>query len=91
MTELSVVVPPFLVGFGIAGLGCFTISLWAIIDAVSTPRVDFVTAGAAKGRWIAMISVFYSFTLIGGLFLAVFYLTVVRRRLRGDPIRGTGT
>jgi hypothetical protein len=36
----------------------------------------------------AMIGVFY-FTLVGGLVLATFYLTVVRRRLRGDRIHAS--
>jgi hypothetical protein len=35
-----------------------------------------------------MIGVFY-FTLVGGLVLSTFYLTVVRRRLRGDRIHAS--
>jgi len=58
MIEPSVVVPPFLVGLGIFGLVCFVITLWAIVDAVSTSRGGFVAAGTEKGRWIAMIAVF---------------------------------
>ena len=90
MTELSVVVQSFLVGLGIAGLGCFVITLWAIVDAVSTPPVDFISAGTGKVRWIAMLAVFYFFTLIGGLFLAIIYLTVTRRKLREGRIRSGG-
>ena len=87
MTESSVVIPPFLIGLGIAGLACFVISLWAIVDAVSTPGVHFVAAEVGRGRWIATIVVLYCFTLIGGLIFAIIYLTTIRRKLRGDRIR----
>ncbi len=82
MTQPSVVIPPFLVGIGIVGLMCFVVTLWAIVHAVSTSRVDFVAAGTGKARWIAMIAILYFFTLFGGLVVATVYLTVIRRKLR---------
>ncbi len=82
MTSWMVVPASLLVGLAVIGLGSLVSSLWAIIDAVSTPKATFVAAGTSKGRWIAMIAVLYFFTVVVGMTLAIVYLTAVRPRLR---------
>lgn len=55
--------------------------LWAIIDALSRPAVAFYAAGSNKTAWVIVLLV-ATFVLGIGLFLAAFYLTSVRRKVR---------
>ena len=55
--------------------------LWAIIDAISRPAVAFYAAGSNKTAWVIVLLV-ATFVLGVGLFLAAYYLLVVRRKVR---------
>jgi hypothetical protein len=55
--------------------------LWAIIDAISRPAVAFYAAGSNKTAWVIVLLV-ATFVLGIGLFLAAYYLLVVRRKVR---------
>ena len=57
-------------------------TLWAIIDAVSTPPSTFRDAGSSKALWICLISVLYLLTVYPGIVLAIVYLSTIRKRLR---------
>jgi hypothetical protein len=65
--------------FALAGLA---VTLWAIIDAVSTPSSTFQAAGSSKAFWISVISVLYLLSIYPGIILGVVYLLTIRRRLR---------
>jgi phosphotransferase system glucose/maltose/N-acetylglucosamine-specific IIC component len=65
----------------LAGL---VVTLWAIIDAVSTPTSTFRDAGSSKALWITLISVLYFLTVYPGIIMAIVYLLFIRRRLRGS-------
>jgi hypothetical protein len=58
------------------------IPLWAIIDAASRPTGAFRAAGSSKGMWISLIVVFWFFTGLIGLILAIVYLASIRPRVR---------
>jgi hypothetical protein len=64
----------------LAGL---SVTLWAIIDAASTPTSRFREAGSSKAFWIALISVLYFLTVCPGVIMAIVYLWFIRGRLRG--------
>jgi len=59
------------------------IPLWAIIDAVSRPAVAFYGAGTNKTAWVIVLLV-ATFVLGLGLFLGLFYLMSVRRKVRNQ-------
>jgi len=63
--------------FALVGLG---VTLWAIIDAASTPASTFRDAGSSRSMWIALISVLYLFTVYLGIIVAAVYLGVIRKR-----------
>jgi phosphotransferase system glucose/maltose/N-acetylglucosamine-specific IIC component len=69
--------------FALAGL---TVTLWAIIDAVSTPSTTFRDAGSSKAMWIALISVLYFLTVYPGIIIAIVYLLFIRKRLKQSPL-----
>jgi hypothetical protein len=56
------------------------IPLWAIIDALSRPAVAFYGAGTNKTAWVIVLFV-ATFLLGVGLFLGLFYLISVRRKV----------
>lgn len=68
----------------VAGL---SVTLWAIIDAASTPTSTFRDAGSSKAFWIVLISVLYFLTVYPGVIMAIVYLGVIRRRLRRPQLR----
>jgi hypothetical protein len=57
------------------------IPIWAIIDALSRPAVAFYGAGTNKTAWVIVLLV-ATFVLGVGLFLGLFYLISVRRKVR---------
>jgi hypothetical protein len=57
------------------------VPLWAIVDAISRPAVAFYAAGSNKTAWVIVLLV-ATFVLGIGLFLAAYYLFVVRRKVR---------
>jgi hypothetical protein len=59
------------------------IPLWAIIDAVSRPAAAFYGAGTNKTAWVIVLLV-ATFVLGLGLFLGLFYLMSVRRKVRNQ-------
>jgi hypothetical protein len=86
MTSPMVVPVDVLVCLAALGIGCLSMTLWAIIDAATTPNELFVAAGSSKRRWIAGIAILYTATVIVGVILALGYLLRVRPRLRAiDP------
>ena len=86
MTSPLVVPVDVLVGMAALGIGCLSVTLWAIIDAASTPNERFVAARSSKSRWIAGIAILYTLTVVVGAILAVGYLLTIRPRLRtADP------
>jgi uncharacterized protein DUF2516 len=59
------------------------IPLWAIIDALSRPAAAFYGAGTNKTAWVIVLLV-ATFVLGLGLFLALFYLISVRRKVHNQ-------
>ena len=59
------------------------IPLWAIIDALSRPAVAFYGAGTNKTAWVIVLLV-ATFLLGVGLFLGLFYLISVRRKVHNQ-------
>jgi hypothetical protein len=66
----------------IVALVGLVIPIWAVVDAASRPTAAFAAAGSSKGLWIALIVVFWFFTGIIGLILAVVYLAAIRPRVK---------
>jgi hypothetical protein len=58
------------------------VPIWAVVDASSRPGAAFTAAGSSKGMWLALILVFWIFTGVIGLILAVVYLASIRPRVR---------
>jgi len=70
------------VGLWVLALVGLTVTLWAIIDAVSTPDADFVAVRVSKTRWIVAIALSYVLTAVVGIIVAVVYLIAIRPKLR---------
>jgi len=88
MIGVLVLTNAMLVGIAVVGLAGLAVTLWAIIDAVSTPASTFRDAGSSKTFWIAVIAILYVLTVYPGIVLAIIYLSVIRIRLRrvhADP------
>ena len=75
--------------FGVDGLIILLVALVfivipisAIVDAISRPGATFTAAGSSKGLWIALLVIFWIFTGIIGLVLAIVYLASIRPRVR---------
>lgn len=66
----------------VVALAGLAVTLWAIIDAASTPTSTFRDAGSSKALWIVLISVLYLLTVYPGIIMAIVYLSSIRRRLR---------
>jgi membrane-bound ClpP family serine protease len=82
MTGVLVLSNAMLVGIAVLALAGLAVTLWAIIDAASTPSSRFRAAGSSKAFWITVISVLYLLTVYPGIMLAIVYLSITRRRLR---------
>ncbi|MGP0032597.1 MAG: DUF2516 family protein [Acidimicrobiales bacterium] len=67
---------------GLVIFASFAVTVWAVADAISRPSMAFRAARSSKAMWIALIAVFYFFTLIVGTVLAVVYLAAIRPRVR---------
>ncbi len=67
----------------VLALAGLSVTLWAIIDAASTPTNRFREAGSSKALWIALISGLYFLTVYPGVIMAIVYLWFIRSRLRG--------
>lgn len=65
----------------IIGLGGLIVTIWAIVDAAMKPSAAFNAAGSSKPMWISLIAVFYFFTGIVGMILAIVYLASIRPRV----------
>ena len=64
------------------GLVVSVISIWALVDSIARPSAAFTAAGSSKGMWIALIALFWLFTGIVGVILAIVYLVSIRPRVR---------
>lgn len=82
MTGVLVLTNAMLVGIAVLALAGLAVTLWAIIDAASTPSSTFRDAGSSKAIWIFVISVLYVLTVYPGIISAIVYLSITRRRLR---------
>jgi hypothetical protein len=82
MIGVLVLTNSMLVGIAIFALAGLAVTLWAIIDAASTPSSTFRDAGSSKTFWISVISILYFLTVYPGIILAIVYLSIIRVRLR---------
>jgi hypothetical protein len=82
MTGVLVLTNAMLVAIAVIALAGLAVTLWAIIDAASTPSSAFRAAGSSKTFWISVISVLYLLTVYPGIILAIVYLSITRRRLK---------
>ncbi len=82
MIGVLVLTNAMLVGIAVAALLGLSVTLWAIIDAASTPSSTFREAGSSKTFWITVISILYLLTVYPGIISAIIYLTIIRVRLR---------
>jgi hypothetical protein len=82
MIGVLVLTNAMLVVIAVLALAGLSVTLWAIIDAASTPSSTFRNARSSKTLWISLISVLYLLTVYPGIILAIVYLTIIRRRLR---------
>ncbi len=64
-----------------APLILIALSIWAIVDVSSHSNTDFYEAGYSKTAWIIVIA-FLTFVFDCGFFIAIYYLIVVRPKLR---------
>jgi TRAP-type C4-dicarboxylate transport system permease small subunit len=83
----EVVSTGWLAAIGLIGLAGLAVTLWAIIDAASTPSTDFTAAGHSKGTWIVLMAILYCVTAIIGVVLALFYLLSIRPNVRAAADR----
>ncbi len=65
------------------------IPIWALADVGSKPAAAFAAAGSSKGRWMALIIVFWLLTGIVGLVLAIVYMASVRPRVSQAMVQGS--
>jgi CBS domain containing-hemolysin-like protein len=86
MIGILVLTNAMLVGIAVLSLAGLAVTLWAIIDAASTPTSAFRNAGSSKTLWISVISAFYLLTVYPGIILAIVYLTIIRRRVRNPQM-----
>lgn len=70
-----------LAGIAVIALAGLVVTLWAIIDAASTPASTFRNAGSSKALWMVLISILYFVTVYPGVITAIIYLSVIRKRL----------
>jgi membrane-bound ClpP family serine protease len=82
MIGILVLTNAMLVGIAVFALAGLAVTLWAIIDAASTPSSTFHHAGSSKSFWISVISILYFLTVYPGIILAIVYLSIIRARLR---------
>jgi hypothetical protein len=82
MIGILVLTNAMLVIIAVIALAGLAVTLWAIIDAVSTPSSTFQASGSSKAFWISVITVLYLLTVYPGILLAIAYLSIIRRRLR---------
>jgi hypothetical protein len=63
----------------LAGLAAIPLSLtvWALLDAARRPQWAWALADRSQAGWMAGI-MFSAFTVIGGLFVSLWYLCKVR-------------
>jgi len=88
MIGVLVLTNAMLVGIAVFALLGLAVTLWAIIDAASTPASTFRDAGSSKTFWISVISILYVLTVYPGIISAIVYLSIIRVRLRrqlADP------
>jgi len=57
------------------------VSLWALLDAAHRPEWTWALVGRRRVPWMAAIMI-GTFTVIGGLFVSLWYLLKIRPRLR---------
>ena len=91
MIGVLVLTTSMLVGIAVVALAGLAVTLWAIIDAASTPSGTFRAAGSSKTRWISVISILSVLAVCPGIVLAIVYLSVIRVRLRRPRARSEPT
>ncbi len=87
MISVLVLTNAMLVAIATIVLAGLAVTLWAIIDAVSTPSGMFRDAGSSKLFWISLISVLYLLSGYPGVILSIVYLSIIRKRLRRQEPR----
>jgi hypothetical protein len=75
--------------FLIIVLAGLLIPIWALADVGAKPSAAFDAAGSSKGRWLALIIVFWVLTGIVGLVLAIVYMASVRPRVARAMVQGS--
>ena len=70
----------------VLGVGGLAVTIWAIVDAATKPTAAFGAAGSSKAMWITLIVVFYVFTWIVGIVLAIVYLAAIRPKVRAAEL-----
>jgi hypothetical protein len=62
------------------------IPVWALINAVSTPRSTFFSIGRSKGKWVAMLFIVLLIGDVSLLPVPIYYLCRVRSQLNRDQM-----
>jgi uncharacterized membrane protein len=75
-----------LVGFVIV-IAAIVISIWAIVDAIRTPRDAFSAAGSSKALWLTLLLVFTVLAFFVTAVLGAVYLFRIRPRVRASMER----
>lgn len=69
-------------------LGCLAISVWAFMDAASTPEEGFRAVGRSKTAWTVGIAVGTLVLGLEGTALAIYFLLAVRPRIHAPHLGG---
>jgi hypothetical protein len=70
-------------GFAIV-VAAIVISIWAIVDAVRTPKQAFSAAGSSKTLWLTLLIVFAVLAFYVTAVLGAVYLFRIRPRVRAS-------
>ncbi len=70
-----------LVGFVLV-VSAIVVSIWAIVDAIRTPKEAFSAAGSSKALWLTLLLVFAVLAFFVTAVLGVVYLLRIRPRVR---------
>ena len=81
MNYSAVAVIETLVGF-VFVISAIVISIWAIVDAIRTPREKFSAAGSSKALWVTLLLVFAVLAFFVTAVLGAVYLFRIRPRMR---------
>jgi len=63
-------------------VAAIVIGVWAIVDAIRTPREAFSAAGSSKALWLTLFLVFAVLAFFVKAVLAIVYFLRIRPRVR---------